>query len=70
MSKALRLELMATYETCWASYQYLLSGGIAKEQARMVLPVGIFTKMIWSCNARSLMHFIGLRAAPTAQRRP
>jgi len=27
----------------------------------MVLPVGIFTSFYATCNARSLMHFLGLR---------
>jgi thymidylate synthase (FAD) len=29
--------------------------------ARGVLPVGTFSSMYASCNARSLMHFLGLR---------
>lgn len=67
MSVFLDGELRDAYEHAWWSYERLLKSGIAKEQARMVLPVGIFTKMIWTCNARSLMHFIGLRAEKTAQ---
>lgn len=67
MSALMRIALMDSYAASWDVYRDLLQGGVAKEQARMVLPVGTFTKMIWSCNARSLMHFLGLRAAPTAQ---
>lgn len=55
------------YELCWDRYQRMLGEGIAKEQARIVLPVGIYSKMIWSCNPRSLMHFLSLRLHPTAQ---
>jgi thymidylate synthase (FAD) len=44
----------------------LLARGVAKEQARAVLPVGLYSQMIWSCNPRSLMHFLSLRNAPTA----
>lgn len=68
MNEDLHLKLKYAYEHAWDSYQDLLGMGIAKEQARMVLPLGIYTKMIWSCNPRSLMHFAGLRCAPTAQR--
>lgn len=57
-----------SYEIAWDTYQSLLANGVAKEQARIVLPVGIFSKMIWSCNPRSLMHFLGLRMHPTAQK--
>lgn len=60
--------MIESYEHAWESYQFLLRTGVAKEQARMVLPVGIFSKMIWSCNPRSLMHFLGLRLAPNAQK--
>lgn len=67
MSKMMRAVLRHSYSNAWVDYQTLLEEGIAKEQARMVLPVGIFTKMIWTCNPRSLMHFLGLRNAKTAQ---
>lgn len=52
---------LEVYTTAWANYQIMLSAGIAKEVARMVLPVGIFSEMYVTCNARSLMHFLGLR---------
>lgn len=53
--------MMAAYNQAWASYRFLLESGVAKEQARAVLPVGIYTQMIWSCNPRSMMHFLTLR---------
>ena len=42
-------------------YEALLNAGIAKEVARMVLPVNIYSSMYWTCNARSLMAFLSLR---------
>lgn len=57
-----------SYSQSWKAYQALLDAGIAKEQARAVLPVGIYTQMYWSCNPRSLMHFLSLRNAETAQK--
>lgn len=42
-------------------YQAMLDAGIAREVARMVLPVNIYTKMYATCNARSLMAFLSLR---------
>lgn len=56
------------YTEAWAQYQNLLSRGIAKEVARLCLPVATYSEMYWSCNARSLMAFLALRNAPTAQR--
>lgn len=66
-TKVLNHRLTALYEDAWHEYEHLLELGIAKEQARVVLPVGIYTKMVWSCNPRSLMHYLGLRNAPNAQ---
>lgn len=51
----------------YRTYSYLLSLGVAKELARTVLPVGMFTEFYATCNARSLMHFISLRNHETAQ---
>ncbi|MFI5877563.1 FAD-dependent thymidylate synthase [Streptomyces sp. NPDC051445] len=53
--------MMQTYREAYASYEDMLRGGIAREVARMVLPVGIFTSYYATCNARSLMHFLSLR---------
>lgn len=42
-------------------YQELLDAGIAREVARMVLPLNIFSSMYVTMNARSLMNFLSLR---------
>lgn len=53
--------LVDSYQHAWDDYQSLLNRGVAKEIARLVLPVGIFSAMYATCNARSLMHFLSLR---------
>jgi thymidylate synthase (FAD) len=45
----------------WQSYEAMLAEGVAKEVARMVLPVNIFTKFVVTMNARGLMNFLSLR---------
>lgn len=50
-----------SYRQAYGTYQRLLSEGIAREVARAVLPVGLYSSMYATCNARSLMHFLGLR---------
>ena len=50
-----------------AAYRNLLAAGVARELARMVLPVSLYTQFYWTVNARSLMHFLGLRAEAHAQ---
>lgn len=48
-------------------YERMLDMGVAKEVARLVLPVSMYTRYYWSCNPRSLMHWLGLRNSEQAQ---
>jgi thymidylate synthase (FAD) len=57
-----------SYRAAYATYRRMLDDGIAREVARSVLPVGINTEFYWTVNARSLMNFLSLRNAETAQR--
>lgn len=50
-----------SYRHSYAAYQEMLAAGVAREVARATLPVGLFSSMYATCNARSLMHFLGLR---------
>jgi thymidylate synthase (FAD) len=63
-----RERMSDAYASAYETYRGLLDEGVAKEVARAVLPVGIYTEFWWTLNARSLMHFLGLRNAETAQR--
>jgi len=45
----------------FASYQRMLDAGIAREVARIVLPLSIYSSMYVTMNARSLMAFLSLR---------
>lgn len=49
------------------NYELALEDGIAPELARCHLPVSMYSQMYWTVNARSLMNFLSLRNAPTAQ---
>ena len=62
-----RAELSAAYEQAYAVYERLVDAGVARELARSVMPVGAYTQFFWTVNARSLMNFVSLRAAETAQ---
>jgi len=66
-AEAVRTGLAAQYEQAYRLYQELIDRGLAKELARCVLPMGTFTQFYWTVNARSLMNFLSLRAADTAQ---
>jgi thymidylate synthase (FAD) len=68
VAEATREELRAVYESAYAAYERLVELGVARELARSVMPVGAYTEFYWTVNARSLMNFVSLRAAETAQR--
>ncbi|MER7132720.1 FAD-dependent thymidylate synthase [Streptosporangium saharense] len=51
----------SAYRRSYEAYQEMLEAGIAREVARAVLPVGLFSSMYATCNSRSLMHFLSLR---------
>lgn len=61
-------ELSKAYMAAFSAYERMLELGVAKELARLVIPVGTFTEFYWTVNARSLMNFLSLRTAETAQR--
>jgi thymidylate synthase (FAD) len=63
-----RDELRAVYDAAFAAYERLVERGVARELARCVIPVGAYTEFYWTINARSLMNFVSLRAAESAQR--
>lgn len=50
-----------SYRRSYEAYQEMLAAGVAREVARATLPVGLYSSMYATCNARSLMHFLGLR---------
>jgi thymidylate synthase (FAD) len=68
VAEATREELQSVYDAAYAAYERLVELGVARELARLVMPVGAYTEFYWTINARSLMNFVSLRAAETAQR--
>lgn len=54
-------ELYAAYSASWNAYERMLENGIAKEVARMCLPVAIYSTAYVSMNPRSIMSFLSLR---------
>jgi thymidylate synthase (FAD) len=68
LAEQTREELQAVYDAAYATYTRLVEQGVARELARLVMPMGAYTEFYWTVNARSLMNFVSLRAAETAQR--
>ena len=68
LAEQAREQLRDVYEHAYATYERLVEAGVARELARAALPVGAYTEFYWTVNARSLMNFVSLRTAETAQR--
>ena len=49
------------------TYKELLELGVAKEQARAILPLSQYTQVWWTASFQSIMNFIELRDEKTAQ---
>lgn len=54
-------------DTAVQAYEYMLEAGVAREQARAILPMATYTQYIFTCNLLSLLHFINLRIRSDAQ---
>ncbi len=63
----------ATKESCrqaYAAYQRMLEAGVAREVARIVLPLTIYSSAYVTMNARALMNFLSLRTTSPDSRFP
>jgi len=51
----------------FVTYEHLLALGVAKEQARLVLPLSLMSECWWTCSLHALIHFLRLRTEEHAQ---
>ena len=58
------------YQQAYAAYQAMLAAGVAREVARIVLPVATYSSMYVTMNARALMNFLSLRTKRPDSRFP
>lgn len=49
------------------TYNELIEKGVAREQARMILPLSLYTETIWTTSLQAVLHFILLRRDTHAQ---
>jgi thymidylate synthase (FAD) len=54
-------------QSAYAAYNRALEDGIARETARLVLPLSYYTEWYWKINLHNLLHFLSLRLDPHAQ---
>lgn len=60
-------EYMTTHNLAIRTYRDLIRKGVAREQARAVLPVSVYTKFIWKNDLHNTLHFVEQRIHPDAQ---
>lgn len=54
-------------ESHYADYERMLDLGVAREIARIGLPLNVYTEWYWKIDLHNLLHFLSLRMDPHAQ---
>ncbi len=62
-----RSDLDRVAKEAYAAYSHALEAGVARETARLLLPVAYYTQWYWKTNLWNLFHFLSLRLDPHAQ---
>ena len=60
-------EYLDRVESHYADYQRLMEKGVARELARIGLPVNVYTEWYWKIDLHNLFHFLSLRMDAHAQ---
>ncbi|HEV2520337.1 MAG TPA: FAD-dependent thymidylate synthase [Thermoplasmata archaeon] len=67
VAERFRSDLDRVSREAYRAYQSALSDGVARETARLVLPLAYYTEWYWKVNLWNLFHFLSLRLDPHAQ---
>jgi thymidylate synthase (FAD) len=59
--------LQKTHAASYEEYQRLIDDGLARELARIGLPLSLYTEWYWKIDLHNLFHFLRLRLEPQAQ---
>jgi thymidylate synthase (FAD) len=68
VKQKLELQMKTLFDSATALYQQMLEEGVAKECARMVLPLCTPTRIYMTGSCRSWIHYIELRSAHGTQK--
>jgi thymidylate synthase (FAD) len=67
MTAAHFLEHLDRIHGTYADYEKMLAEGVSREQARMALPLSVYTEWYWKCDLHNIFHFLSLRMDAHAQ---
>jgi len=60
-------KLKIVSDSTYSIYEKYLEDGVSREQARMILPVNLYTEWYWKIDLKNLFHFLALRCDAHAQ---
>jgi thymidylate synthase (FAD) len=61
------LQWLDRVEEDYQKYEALVEKGLARELARIALPVNVYTEWYWKCDLHNVFHFLSLRMDEHAQ---
>ncbi len=67
VAEAMLAEIQADQQAMHAHYQGMIDKGLAREVARINLPLSLYTEWYWQMDLHNLFHFLRLRLHPHAQ---
>ena len=68
VTQKLQMQIQTLFDSATALYNQMLEEGVAKECARMVLPLATPTRIYMTGSCRSWIHYINLRSAHGTQK--
>ena len=68
VTQKLQMQMQTLFDSASALYNQMLEEGVAKEGARMVLPLATPTRIYMTGSCRSWIHYINLRSAHGTQK--
>lgn len=66
-AQSVLVEMEADQQEAYHTYTQLIERGVAKELARVNLPLSLYTEWYWQIDLHNLFHFLGLRLDGHAQ---
>lgn len=64
VAKSLASDLQESYDVAYANYKHAIDSGLARELARIQLPVANYTELYWKINLKNFFHYVKLRNDP------
>jgi thymidylate synthase (FAD) len=67
VAEKFRADLERVSADAYSAYSAALGAGVARETARLILPLAYYTEWYWKIDLHNLFHFLSLRLDPHAQ---